>query len=368
MSSQKVTIAKNFSCHAFNADLSQVALSPNNDEIKIFNTNGKPEKMASWGKAEHSLDEHSGYVSAIDWHPTTNLIVTCGHDRNAYVWKFDDSKKAWTQDLVILRINRAATSVRWSPSGKKFAVTSGAKIVPVCKYEEENRWWTSKMIKKHKSTVLCLAWSPCNKFIITGSTDYKCRIFSAYMEELDQDEESKLSWENEFGNMLIEFDHAKAWVQNVSWSPNSMQVAFTGHGSTTHFVDLDPDDAKASLENVQTVYSKFLPNVTCDFMTDDKVIMAGFDMNPHLYTKKNGEWQFTQKLDPETDEEKSTKKSQIGQNRQMFQNISKQGQTKDTAKHAIKTFHKNTILSVQKISETSFSTCGVDGRILIWNF
>ena len=37
-------------------------------------------------------------------------------DRNAYVWTFTDSK--WKPALVILRINRAATIVKWSPNGK----------------------------------------------------------------------------------------------------------------------------------------------------------------------------------------------------------------------------------------------------------
>ena len=47
--------------------------------------------------------------------------------------------------------------------GNKFAVTSGAKVVPVCHFEVSNNWWISKMIKKHKSTVLDLAWCVNNK-------------------------------------------------------------------------------------------------------------------------------------------------------------------------------------------------------------
>jgi actin related protein 2/3 complex, subunit 1A/1B len=124
-------------------------------------------------------------VSGIDWCPSTNLIVTCGHDRNAYVWKYEEKADVWKPTLVILRINRAATGVKWSPAGNKFAVTSGAKCVPVCHYEQANDWWISKMIKKHKSTVLSLAWCCNNKFVVTGGCDYKCRIFSAYMAGID---------------------------------------------------------------------------------------------------------------------------------------------------------------------------------------
>ena len=80
-------------------------------------------------------------VSGIDWSPVTNKIVTCSHDRNAFVWTYDDETNTWKPSLVILRINRAALTVKWSPDGKKFAVGSGAKCVPVCHYEEANDWW-----------------------------------------------------------------------------------------------------------------------------------------------------------------------------------------------------------------------------------
>jgi actin related protein 2/3 complex, subunit 1A/1B len=35
----------------------------------------------------------------------------------------------WKPTLVLLRINRAATYVRWSPNEDKFAVASGARYV-----------------------------------------------------------------------------------------------------------------------------------------------------------------------------------------------------------------------------------------------
>ena len=59
-------------------------------------------------------------------------------DRNAYVWSFKDG--SWKPSLVILRINRAATIVSWSPEENKFAVGSGARIVSVCYFDEENDW------------------------------------------------------------------------------------------------------------------------------------------------------------------------------------------------------------------------------------
>jgi hypothetical protein len=46
--------------------------------------------------------------------PVTNKIVSCSHDRNAFVWTWNDSEHLWKPTLVILRIDRAALDVHWS--------------------------------------------------------------------------------------------------------------------------------------------------------------------------------------------------------------------------------------------------------------
>ena len=77
-------------------------------------------------------------VSSIDWSATNNKIVSCSHDRNAFVWtyypKTKDDVEQWKPALVILRIDRAAIDVKWSLDGMRFAVTSASKCVPGNKY------------------------------------------------------------------------------------------------------------------------------------------------------------------------------------------------------------------------------------------
>lgn len=77
--------------------------------------------------------QHDKVITSIDWAPRTNHIVTASQDRNAYVWSQspdpDTGRMVWKPTLVLLRINRAATFVRWSPNEDKFAVASGARYV-----------------------------------------------------------------------------------------------------------------------------------------------------------------------------------------------------------------------------------------------
>lgn len=77
--------------------------------------------------------QHDKIITSIDWAPQSNRIVTASQDRNAYVWQEtadpETGKLVWKPTLVLLRINRAATYVRWSPKEDKFAVASGARCV-----------------------------------------------------------------------------------------------------------------------------------------------------------------------------------------------------------------------------------------------
>lgn len=98
-------------------------------------------------------------------------------DRNAYVWSQDGPDQKWKPTLVLLRINRAATCVKWSPLENKFAVGSGARLISVCYFEQENDWWVSKHIKKPiKSTVTTIDWHPNNVLLAAGSTDFKVKM------------------------------------------------------------------------------------------------------------------------------------------------------------------------------------------------
>jgi len=381
MTSALTSLGLSITCHAWNADCSMIALAPNNALVDIYATNGSVDDSSKWVK-KYTLSEHSQFVSSIDWSPVNNSIVTAGHDRNAYVWKLNKEKDTWEPTLVILRIPRAATFCRWSPSGQKFAVGSGAKCVPVCHYEEKNNWWISNMIKNHKSTILSLAWCPNSKFIVTGASDFKCRIFSAFIKKLDNPEDDgyadvfpgqKL---DEFGTVLGEFDQCRAWVNSVAWSPGGYRIAFTGHDSRVNFIQLLAGSAPA----VQSVVTKNLPFLDIAFLSDSSVVTVGYDYNPLCLTADGDEanpvWSVKVQLDKETKEEKKSDKGAVSDIRDKW----KQADSKNlgmkqrvSASTDILTRHQNTITGLCLIGaptdaiKTHFTTCALDGQILDWD-
>ena len=191
----------------------------NNNQVHIYKRPDAPD--SPWDKVA-TLKEHDALITSIAWAPETNRIVTTSQDRNAYVWTLNG--KEWKPMLVILRITAAATSVQWSADELKFAVGSGSKTVPICYYEEGNNFWVSKMLKGNQSTVLGVAWHPTAPLVATSSTDFKCRIFSAWLKNLDgKGQESPFGKDPKFGTVLFETP-SYGWVLNVAFNPSGETV------------------------------------------------------------------------------------------------------------------------------------------------
>ena len=310
----------------------------------------------------------------------TNLLVTCGHDRNAYVWRWDDASSTWKPTLVILRINRAATSVKWSPNGTKFAVSSGAKCVPVCHFEAANDWWISRMIKKHKSTVLALAWSPNGKFLVTGSADMKCRVFSAWMEGIDGEEDGEgygQQWkeQHEFGECLAEFDQGKAWVHSVAWSPSGREIAFAAHSSTLTFVSV------LGAAAAQSILTRDLPYLDLAYINDTTLVAAGFDSNVDVYTKQGDQWVQKDKLDKKGAGgaggggaaggagKVGGAAAAFGGARNMFKEAADKGGSFGVGIGGTEmwTRHKNVITNIQVVEGgKKVTTSALDGKVITW--
>ena len=279
-SHQLTSLVEGISCFAWNGDHSQVAVCPNNNEIHIYKAT-LPGGNGEWQRL-HVLSEHDLLVSSIDWSAKTNKIVSCSHDRNAFVWTFDSSTNAWKPTLVILRIDRAATDVKWSLDGLRFAVASSAKVVPVCMYEPANDWWVSKMVKKHKSTVLCCAFHPLNgQLLATGSSDFKCRVFSTFDADVDGTvvDPGPFSQPLEFGEVYAELPCA-GWVNAVAWSPSGKTLAFAGHDCTLHVATFG-----GNAPVVRVLQLRSLPLSCLVFLTDKAVAGAGYDFEPVVFTE-----------------------------------------------------------------------------------
>ena len=304
--------------------------------------------------------------------------MSCSQDRNAYVWTFEG--KEWKPTLVILRLNRCATNVEWSPNGifiiinflfliflisffffwieDKFAVGTGAKVVSICYFEESNDWWVSKHIKKHKSTILSVKWHPNNVLVATSSSDYKCRVISAWTKGVDKKGVSAPgslpSGELEkFGTILAEYQ-CNSWVKDCAFSPSGNNLVFVGQDSSFSVVDLQSG-------NISTLRLGNLPFTRCIFPTEDQVVAVGFDCEPILF-KNSGGWKKEKSLDSK--EATSQKKGNIAS---MWKTMDSKG-SNTAVETTLQTKHQNTITWIYEGAKGSFTTSGLDGNVVWWKY
>ncbi|KAI1726979.1 actin-related protein 2/3 complex subunit 1A [Ditylenchus destructor] len=352
------------SCHSWNKDKTQLAASASNNIIHIFErqTNG------SW-KEIHVLKEHDLLITGLDWASNTNRIVSCSQDKNAFVWTFDIATNVWKPELVLVRSNRAATSVKWSPLENKFAVASGARLVAICSYEKENDWWVSKQIKKPiRSTVTSIDWHPNNVLIAVGSCDFKVRVFSAFVKEVDE-KPAPNPWGSKmpFGELMKEYS-SLGWIHDVAFSPSGCKLAWVSHDSTIALVD--KADNQPPPEPI-VCRMNCLPFTTLRWTSENNIIAAGHDCSPMLFSYENRAIKLTSKLDVPAENKNGTG---VNSAFQMFRNFDRNAAGTNAANgvSAPKTLHQNAIAQIQPHTGkadniTKFSTCGIDGLVALWD-
>jgi len=344
-------------CHAYNGDSTKLALCPNNNEIHLYSKQG-----TEWTR-EAILKEHDQVVTGIDWAPKTNRIVSCSHDRNAYVWTLQNA--VWKPTLVILRIPRCATAVKWSPLENKFAVASGAKAVAVCFFDKDNDWWVSRHIKKHKSTVLSLSWHPNNVLLLTGSSDMKARVFSAWIKNIDQPVSGTAYGDKiGFGEVMGEYP-AGGWIHSAVWSASGNRFAFVSHDSFVTVVDL----SKGAPGEIRNVKLAFLPLSDLIFTNENTIIAGGHDSSPLVLANTGGDWAFSNLISEKKDPV-ATKTGGTKQAFELFKNKVEVGANENV--QALSTLHQNCITCLCPYQTVGtevkqFTTSALDGKIVLWS-
>lgn len=287
-------------------------------------------------------------------------------DRNAYVW--EPSPEGWKPTLVLLRINRAATCVRWAPSETKFAVGSGARLIPVCYFEEEDNWWVSKHIKKPiRSTITAVAWHPNSVLLAAGSTDGHARVLSSFIKGVDERPEPTPWGERlPFNTVCGEFmNNTAGWVHSVAFSPSGNALAFAAHDSSLTVVyPAGPEQPPRAVISINT---QLLPFMSLIWSSESEIIAAGYDCQAYRLQGAEDGWQLAGSLE--------TKGRPVQGHREesalnMFRQMDLKGKT-GTDDTKLDTVHQNAVLSLRSYEEEGgvvrrVSTSGVDGRVVVW--
>eukprot|EP00633_Aureoumbra_lagunensis_P001840 CAMPEP_0197293418 /NCGR_PEP_ID=MMETSP0890-20130614/28404_1 /TAXON_ID=44058 ORGANISM="Aureoumbra lagunensis, Strain CCMP1510" /NCGR_SAMPLE_ID=MMETSP0890 /ASSEMBLY_ACC=CAM_ASM_000533 /LENGTH=194 /DNA_ID=CAMNT_0042768141 /DNA_START=404 /DNA_END=985 /DNA_ORIENTATION=- len=187
------------------------------------------------------------------------------------------------------------------------------------------------MIKKHKSSVLSIDWHPNSQALATGSSDFKARIFSAYISNIDsaQLDDAAYGTPVAFGEIYSEFT-SSGWIHCVAFSPSGNTLTFIGHDSSIHFATFSGSQQPI----IQSIRYPYLPFLQVAFQNESTVIAAGHDMNPCLFTMSASSWQFQEFLDKKSTDKPNQSEgggsNDVKSRMAMWQNKDKTGQTQSS--------------------------------------
>lgn len=359
--------------HCFNHDNSVLAITTENN-VLIFNVSqpSKPQLIAT-------LADHDKTVTAVDI-SVHGRIVTCSQDRNAIVWE-PLSDGSYKPTLVLLRINRAATSAKWAPNGFKFACGSSARIVAVCYYEHENDWWVSKHIKSEiKSSITSLDWHDNGVVLACGGTEGIVNVYSGFIKGLDKKEQVMNSPWGEgkypFGLLLKQF-YQGSWIHGIKFNAALEKLAFVSHDARLTIADAQ--------NNIATVSNPSgLPLNDIVWVSDSKLVGAGFDCHPveFSYDPNAGAVKFSKNIDKivqsgvaknisldnfdneDDDQENGQQTFGISALRK-FKDMDLKGKV-SVVDNELGTTHQNTITQLRVLNNSTVSSSGLDGKVVIF--
>jgi len=354
MATKMLNVNKPITCMALNADGSQMVIGCADYTAQIFQFDAR---SRAWNRT-HTLQKHTGRITGVDWANNTGKIVTVSSDRNAYVWQFNG--RSWEPELVLLRLSRAATCVKWSPKEDKFAVGSSARLATICYWESGQKCWVSKHIKKPiKSTISCIDWHPNNYLIAAGSTDMTCRVFSAYIKDIEQ-KPSELSWGKKlpFGACLSEYP-VNGWVSAVSFSACGDFLAFSTHDSTLQV-------AQGGNPNPVVYYGNNAPFTGLEWSSKYQILAVGHDRCPFEFAFNGNAIQCLGKHPGKA----VGSSGGIGDARARFKNMDL---ARQTTAASVATAHVSPISDICvmdgcKGNVNAFVTCGGEGLVFLWQW
>jgi len=306
-----------------------------------------------------TLKAHKHRVTGVDWNKAENRILSCGEDRNAYVWNLTEEGE-WRPSLVVLRVNRAALCCKWAMSGKKFAVGTSARSIMICSYDDEHDFWVAKSIRKPKSAVTCLAWHPSDLLLAAGGTDFKCRVYNVYDPEVDENAEAASAlYSNikKFGTILGEFP-SLGYVNGCAFNDEGNQLVYTSQSAQVSLITFTGDGGTEDT----TKQINALPFNSVIFVKD-LIIGGGHDGKCYKFQVDGNS--FGDKEEVVRAAKVKKKKTGTSAAFAKFHNLANTGGNK-TAKAGSTAPHLFAVSEIRHL-EDGFSTCANgDFKVLTW--
>lgn len=93
--------------------------------------------------------QHLNPISALDWHPVSNLLLSSSTDRGVIVWEENKEIRGLKPQLAIVKETKANIDAAWNVKGTKFCVGAASGHVFIGNFSAANNFWIGQALGKY---------------------------------------------------------------------------------------------------------------------------------------------------------------------------------------------------------------------------
>ena len=83
-------------------------------------------------------------VSSLDWHSTTNLLLSASTDRGVIVWGESADINGLKPQLAVIKETKSNIDGSWNHAGNKFVVGASSGNVFIGRYDNLSNFWVTQ--------------------------------------------------------------------------------------------------------------------------------------------------------------------------------------------------------------------------------
>lgn len=198
---------------------------------------GRGHQLLLWdtatAKPERILEGHTSLVSAVDWSPSGDRLVSASRDNSAIIWDAETGDRLF----LLEGHTQSVADVDWSADGHWIA-SAGSLDDTVRVWDPESGQLVTTL-SGNDFGVWSVAWSPDSHTLAAGNNDGAILFWEV-------DDDGRFSLEDSLRRHLN-------WIADLSWSPDGSRIASAGADNRVLITDLATNKAETYVGHLAPV-------------------------------------------------------------------------------------------------------------------